>query len=99
MLNSSTRRLLIEEGFLYYCDYSGDDLPRIEVIDGKKIVANPFQFEVDDIHICVRGGAPPQAFFDVFKRTFDWMYAEGAYRPGILTVSVHATLFGRPFGV
>jgi peptidoglycan/xylan/chitin deacetylase (PgdA/CDA1 family) len=97
--SENTVRLLTEEGFLHYGDYAGDDLPRIEVVDDKKIVAIPFQFEVNDMVICVRWGNPPQAFVDVFKRTFDWMYEDGAHYPGILTLTAHASIFGRPFGV
>lgn len=96
--SENTIRLLVEEGFLYYCDYAGEDLPRIEVINGKRIVANPFQFELNDMRT-VRGGASPLTFLDIFKRTFDWMYQEGILRPGILTVAVHASIFGRPSGV
>ncbi|MFB3886310.1 MAG: polysaccharide deacetylase family protein [Thermodesulfobacteriota bacterium] len=96
--SESTARLLAEEGFLYHCDYAGDDLPRIETMGGKRIVANPFQFEINDMRT-LRGGISPLAFLDIFKRTFDWMYQEGTERPGVLTMAVHASISGRPSGV
>lgn len=94
----NTVRLLAEEGFITYCDFAGDDIPRIDVIDGKKIVANPFDYAINDLGLFVKKGASPQVFVDTFKKTFDWMYEEGARQPGVMTVAAHGLIFGHPYG-
>lgn len=94
----NTRRLVVEEGgFLYDCDAYNDDLPYWTLVDGaphlvichthdnndSRFARSPYFSVGDD-------------FFVYIKDAFDWLYAEGAEVPKMMTVALHCRLIGRP---
>ncbi len=96
--SAETSRLLAKAGFLWHADMFDTDLPyRIDTPDGA-LVGMPFTMEVNDMPLYVRYGNAP----DVFTRTLSRIVAgwERLGRPfACLDVTVHAHVFGRPYGV
>jgi peptidoglycan/xylan/chitin deacetylase (PgdA/CDA1 family) len=94
-----TPTLLLEEGFLWEQDFRDDDVPYIAAEqDGRRLVAMPNTFEINDAVLMGRYGNPPGAYVETFRYSFDRLYKEGERAPKLLTVLVHATHYGRPFG-
>jgi peptidoglycan/xylan/chitin deacetylase (PgdA/CDA1 family) len=95
--SAHTAELLVREGFIWHCDYADRDLPYRHATPAGEIVAIPFTMEVNDMPLYVRYGNAPEAFTGVLGRLLDgWPQRHNA--PGIVDVTVHAHVFGRPFG-
>ena len=58
----------------------------------------PFTMEVNDMPLYVRYGAEPAAYSRIFERIAGQWQAIGN-RPGVLDLTVHAHVFGRPYGL
>ena len=94
----NTRRLLVEEGgFLYDSDAYNDDLPYVLSVGGKPHVVVPYGFDTNDMRFQRGGGF---VFGEDFARycvdAIDWLWAEGAVRPRMLTIGLHLRIIGRP---
>jgi hypothetical protein len=58
----------------------------------------PFTMEVNDMPLYVRYGSAPAAFSAIFERiATNWPRLGN--RPGCLDITVHAHVFGRPYGL
>jgi len=92
-----TSALLAKSGFDWHADFFDSDLPyRHETANGA-IAAVPFTMEVNDMPLYVRYGAEPEAFTRILERIVGSWPRLG--RPaGCLDITVHAHVFGRPFG-
>ncbi|CAN5547418.1 hypothetical protein BH09PSE5_BH09PSE5_15650 [soil metagenome] len=96
----NTTRILLEEGFYYSYDYKDDDRPHTaEVIDGRRMIAVPKLFDVNDVTNYSLSAHPPSVYVETFCRSFDVLYEEGETEPKMLSLSAHAAMYGRPFGV
>jgi len=95
--SQKTRALLGESGFAWHGDCFDQDLPYVDHVDGNTIVAVPLNMEVNDLPVYLRHGNPPRALFDVFAEAFG--AARSDLAAGHVDVTVHAHVFGRPFGV
>jgi peptidoglycan/xylan/chitin deacetylase (PgdA/CDA1 family) len=94
-----TPQLLLEEGFLWSQDVRNSDVPYIMLEQGgRKLVAMPNTFEINDNMLFGRYGNPASVYVEMFCRSFDRLYKEGERAPKLLTAILHATHFGRPFG-
>lgn len=94
-----TPRLLMEEGFIYSQDFRDDDVPYIAIEqDGKRLVAMPNTYEINDAVLAGRFGQPPSTYVEMFCRSFDRLYKEGQTEPKLLTAILHGTYYGRPAG-
>ena len=89
--------LLAKSGFDWHADFFDSDLPyRHETANGA-ITAVPFTMEVNDMPLYIRYGAEPEAFTRILERIVGNWPRLG--RPaGCLDITVHAHVFGRPFG-
>lgn len=97
--SANTAAVLLEHGFIYSADYKDDDLPyTAEVIDGRRLVAVPKPYDINDFTIYATGGNPPSAYVEIFCRSFDILYEESATSPRMINLTAHAPLFGRPMG-
>lgn len=93
----ATSSLLAGAGFVWHADYFDRDLPaRIDTAAGP-IVAMPFTMEVNDMPLYVRYGNEPEAFTRILARILAGWPALAA-RPACLDITVHAHVFGRPYG-
>lgn len=96
-----TTGILLEEGIYYSYDYKDDDRPHTaEIIGGRKMVAVPKLFDVNDMTTYAAASHPPSSYVEIFCRSFDVLYEEAATWGGrMLSLSAHAALYGRPMGV
>ncbi len=94
----NTRRLVVEHGgFLFDSDDYNDDLPYWVDVGGHNHLVIPHSFDNNDSRFA-RGSGLETAdqLFSYLRDGFDWLYAEGAERPAMMTVSAHCRLIGRP---
>ena len=96
--SARTTALLAEAGFRWHADTFDSDLPYIVETGGRKIVAMPFTMEVNDMPLYVRYGTEPEGFSRIFERIVAHWPLLGN-RPGCLDITVHAHVFGRPYGL
>lgn len=87
---AETERLIAEAGFLWYGDYNNIDLPFVVNTKGGPLVAFPHTDFAD--HRVLR--ANPRDWFEVYKDTFDYLYANEPN--SLLNVTVHCHFGGRP---
>ncbi len=96
LVSDNTRRLLAEEGFLYHMDdYSGDE-PFWEVVDGRPLVIMPYAIDTNDMKMWAEPSYTPAQWLQYAVDTFDWLYAEGAHRPRLMSLGLHLRVIGRP---
>jgi allantoinase len=93
----NTRRLLVEEGgFLYDSDSYSDELPYYLDVGGTTHLVVPYSLANNDVKF-VRGGFATAADYVAWhKDAFDFLYAEGARFPRMMSVGLHARLIGHP---
>ena len=87
---AETERLIAEAGFLWYGDYNNIDLPFVVNTKDGPLVAFPHTDFAD--HRVLR--ANPCDWFEVYKDTFDYLYANEPN--SLLNVTVHCHFGGRP---
>ena len=92
-----TSELLAKSGFDWHADFFDSDLPYRHETPGGAIAAVPFTMEVNDMPLYVRYGAEPEAFTRIL-RTHRRQLAAARPAGGCLDITVHAHVFGRPFG-
>jgi peptidoglycan/xylan/chitin deacetylase (PgdA/CDA1 family) len=93
-----TRRLLVEDGgFLYDSDACNDDLPYLVEIAGRPHVVLPYAFDTNDMRFTRRGGfVHGEDFARYCLAAFDWLHAEGARTPKMISLGLHLRIIGRP---
>jgi peptidoglycan/xylan/chitin deacetylase (PgdA/CDA1 family) len=89
--------LLAEAGYKWYGDVFDDDLPYVQTVDGRKLVAIPLATDVNDMPF-MKYGNPPKLMLDSFEENLIVARAQSA-APYVIDVTVHAHIFGRPRGV
>ena len=95
--SARTSALLAKAGFDWHADFFDSDLPYRHETPNGPISAVPFTMEVNDMPLYVRYGAEPEAFTRILERIVGNWPRLG--RPaGCLDITVHAHVFGRPFG-
>ena len=93
----NTRRLLVEHGgFLYDSDAYNDDAPYYVEVAGRPHLVLPYAFDTNDMRFFdrpafVRGSD----FADYSIAAFDWLWAEGADAPRMLSIGLHTRIIGR----
>jgi peptidoglycan/xylan/chitin deacetylase (PgdA/CDA1 family) len=85
-----TEELVAQAGFLWYGDYNNIDLPFCVQTAKGPLVALPHSDFAD--HRVLRGS--PRDWFDVYKDTFDYLYANEP--TAFLNITVHCHFGGRP---
>ncbi|RBI68962.1 allantoinase [Roseovarius sp. TE539] len=94
----ATRRLVVEaKSFLYDSDVYNDDLPYWSP-DYPGLLLIPYSLDTNDSRFGRAEGAyqTGDEFVSYIRDTFDCLYAEGAERPAMMTIGLHARLLGRP---
>jgi putative urate catabolism protein len=93
-----TRRLLAEEGgFLYDSDAYNDELPYWVQVAGRPHLVVPYTMDTNDSKFAAPAGfSTGDDFFGYLKDSFDQLYDEGAIRPRMMSVGLHARISGRP---
>jgi OHCU decarboxylase len=86
-----------EQGFLYVADSYADDLPYwLEGAHGPQL-AVPYTLDANDMRFATpQGFNSGDQFFAYLKDSLDYLHAEGAERPKMMSVGLHCRLVGRP---
>ena len=92
-----TVELLIKYGFKWHSDHFDRDVPYFVDNEFGDLVAVPFTTEVNDMPLYIRYGNEPEAFTRILERILDGFVDTHTPR-AILDITVHAHVFGRPFG-
>lgn len=96
LLTENTRRLLAEEGFVYHMDDYSDDLPFWAAAGGRPIVVLPYALDSNDMKMWTAPALTPREWLEYAIDTFEWLYAEGAEEPKMMSLGVHLRIIGRP---
>jgi hypothetical protein len=92
-----TPALLANAGFEWHADFFDSDLPYRHQTPAGPITAVPFTMEVNDMPLYVRYGNEPHAFTRILERILS-NWPRLGLPAGCLDITVHAHIFGRPFG-
>ncbi|MFG1189795.1 polysaccharide deacetylase family protein [Xanthobacter autotrophicus] len=93
-----TSALLAEQGFAWHSDIFDTDVPyKLETPRGS-VVGVPFTMEVNDMPLYIRYGNEPRAFTQILERLLS-QWPDAPKRPCCLDITVHAHVFGRPYGI
>jgi hypothetical protein len=95
--SQSTSELLAEARFTWHGDIFDADLPYRMQTGSGPIMAVPFTMEVNDMPLYIRYGNEPEAFTRILRRILD-NCASVPQTPFCLDLTVHAHVFGRPYG-
>ena len=97
-----TRRLLVEDGYLYHMDDYSDDFPywdTVEMPDGstKPMVILPYAIDSNDMKFWISPSFTPDMWLNYAKRTFDVLLSE-AQTDGarMMSLGLHLRIIGRP---
>jgi allantoinase len=100
LLTPNTRRLLIEEGFTYHMDDYSDDLPFWDFVDDKvddkPILIVPYALDSNDMKMWTTPALTPADWLRYAVDSFDWLYAEAANEPRMMSLGVHLRIISRP---
>lgn len=93
----NTRRLLVEEGgFLYDSDAYNDDLPYWTTVGGRRHLVVPYTHANNDSKYAPGPFATAADYFTWHRDAFDWLHAEGAATPRMMSVGLHSRMIGHP---
>jgi peptidoglycan/xylan/chitin deacetylase (PgdA/CDA1 family) len=92
-----TRRLLVENGFLYDSDAYNDDTPYLVPVEGRRHLVLPYAFDTNDMQFQhTQRFATGREFADYVCDAADWLAREGATRARMLSVGLHLRMIARP---
>ena len=96
LLTDNTRRLLQEEGFTYHMDDFSDDRPFWDTSLAKPMLILPYALDSNDMKMWTAPSLTPSDWLQYAIDTFDWLYAEGADDPQMMSFGLHLRIIGRP---
>lgn len=92
----ATRRLLVENGFLYDSDAYNDDTPYFVAIGDRRHLVLPYAFDTNDMQFQhTQRFATGRDFAAYVCDAADWLAREGARWPRMLSVGLHLRMVGR----
>lgn len=95
--STKTLEILQELGFIYHIDDLSRDEPSITPVKGKPFAVVPYTFRNNDIVRYTGSTAMTgAAYAQDLKDEFDVLYAEGATRRRMMSISAHDRLAGAP---
>jgi allantoinase len=92
----NTRQLLAEAGFRYHMDDFSRDEPFWDPCVKPAMIVLPYALDSNDMKIWSHPSLSPRAWFDYARDTLDWLLAESATRPRMMSLGVHLRIIGRP---
>lgn len=91
-----TLEILQDLGFLYHIDDLGRDEPSITEVRGRPFGVVPYTLRNNDIGRFTNTAMTAAAFAQELKDEFDVLYAEGATRRRMMSISTHDRIAGQP---
>ena len=92
----TTPKLLVEAGYRWYGDVFDADLPYVQSFEGKRIVAIPLSYDVNDMQ-SMKYGSAPSAMLEAFEEVIG-IAREHDDELRIIDVTSHAHIFGHHRG-
>jgi allantoinase len=92
-----TPDLLADAGIEYVSNYTHDELPVPLRVKKGSLLTMPYTLEINDVPTIMVKGSSAEVFGRMIRDQFDVLYAEGATRPRIMSISVHPFISGHPF--
>lgn len=88
---------LAEEDCLYVADWGlNDEQPYLMNINGKRLVALPYSWEINDSPAFANQKYTPGEFEQMIRRQFDVLYREGKDSGRVMAIALHPYLIGVP---
>jgi peptidoglycan/xylan/chitin deacetylase (PgdA/CDA1 family) len=94
--SKNTLKVLQELGFLYAVDDVSRDEPFITTVKGKNFVIIPYTVRNNDLVAIEGRHHTPAQFLSQLKNEVDQLYAEGAKRRRMMSISLHDRIGGTP---
>lgn len=93
----NTRRLLVENGFMYDSDAYNDDTPYFVNVSNQRHLVLPYAFDTNDMHFqhSDRFGTG-RDFSQYVCDAYDWLEHEGEHMPRMLSIGLHLRMIARP---
>jgi len=97
-----TRRLLVEENYLYHMDDYSDDFPywdKVDMGDGttKPMIILPYAIDSNDMKFWLAPSFTPDMWLDYAKRTLDSLLQESQDQGArMMSLGLHLRIIGRP---
>jgi peptidoglycan/xylan/chitin deacetylase (PgdA/CDA1 family) len=92
----NTLKVLQELDFLYHIDDLSRDEPFITKVRGKNFIIIPYTLRNNDIATIEGKHWSPDQFLAQLKMEFDQLYAEGATKRRMMSISFHDRIGGQP---
>ena len=92
----NTLKVLQELGYLYHIDDLSRDEPFITKVNGKNFIVMPYTVRNNDIVNIAGNHWTPEMFLSQLKMEFDQLYAEGASKRRMMSISFHDRIGGTP---
>lgn len=93
----NTRRLLVEQGFLYDSDAYNDDTPYYVAVGKQRHLVLPYAFDTNDMQFQHSSRfVTSESFSQYVCDAADWLLREGEEGPRMLSVGLHLRMIGRP---
>ena len=93
----NTVPLLAELGVKWFHDYVNDDQPYfLDAGEGRKMVALPYNLDINDNVLIMRQNATPTEYLQCAKDEFDTLYEEGRTNGRMMNLGMHPHVMGRP---
>jgi peptidoglycan/xylan/chitin deacetylase (PgdA/CDA1 family) len=92
----NTRRILGEEGYRYHMDDFSRDEPFWDRSLAEPMVVLPYALDSNDMKMWNAPALTPADWLAYAKDSFDWLLAESAGRPRMMSLGVHLRIIGRP---
>jgi len=96
LFTPNTRRLLAEAGFLYHMDDFSGDLPFWDRSGAAPMLILPYALDTNDMKLWTAPAYTPAQWLDYAVDSFDWLLAESAHEPRMMSLGVHLRIIGRP---
>lgn len=92
----NTLKILQDLHFIYHIDDVSHDEPFITTVRGKDFVVMPYTLRNNDIVTISGNQWSPDQFLTQLKMEFDQLYAEGASKRRMMSISFHDRIGGQP---
>ncbi len=96
LTTAHTRRLLLEEGYLYHMDDFSDDEPFWDPLQGGPIVVLPYQLDSNDMKMWAEPSYTPQQWLQYAMDNLAWSIREGDHEVNMMSIGLHLRIIGRP---
>lgn len=94
---AATRRLLVEQGFLYDSDAYNDDTPYFTQVAGRRHLVLPYAFDTNDMQFQhTQRFATGREFASYVCDAIDWLAREGEQCARMLSIGLHLRMIARP---